>query len=472
MYGLNDPLLEATRAIVLAALLVYLVVYGRRLRFFSHSGSHWIVAGFSLLLFATLIDITDEIPGLERYVVIGATDVQTYIETFCGYLPGFLALFIGFVKFVPSLARLAQLSRDLAASEARFRLVFAASPDPLLIARVDGPVLDVNRVFEAETGIRREEALGKTPAEIALWVDPAAGEAFLQRLRQEGAVVNREAQLRAADGEVRSCLVSAQLIELDGIDCMLLASRDITRQKEAEGVLLEMDRMKSEFISTAAHELRTPLTTILGYAELLSVEDGDDQFPAEKRAEFFGEIAHKGEKLCAIIDEMLDIGRIESGQKIPLDRQPQSSGDLIGKAVRQFELLSPRHTFAIESPGGEFPLVNCDARRISQVLENLLSNAVKYSPQGGTIVLRSESIDGHWVVSVIDHGIGMSPEQAARIFDKFYRADASHTAISGLGLGMSIVLQIVELHHGRIWVESEPGQGTTVSFSLPLNVEN
>lgn len=469
MYGLNDPLLEGTRAVALTALLVYLLVYGRRLRFFKHPGSRWMVAGFAFLLFATLLDISDEFPGLERYVVIGATAVESFLETFCGYLPGFVALFIGFVKIIPSIARLEQVSRELAESEARFRQVFAAGPDPLVLARADdNAILDVNRAFETETGIPRAKALGKTLADFKLWDDPAAGEAFRDTLRQEGMVLNREVRLRTPDGELRICLVSAQQIELDGTACVLLASRDIARQKQAEHVLLEMDRMKSEFISTAAHELRTPLATILGYTELLSTPDKFGQFPPEKRTEFLAEIYQKGEKLSAIIDEMLDIGRIESGHPITLDRQPHPPGEVLGKVIRHFELQCPRHEFALDWCGEQPPRVRCDLTRINQVLENLLTNAVKYSPQGGTIVIRSEVAGTDWVVSVIDQGIGMTPEQAERIFDKFYRADSSNTAIGGLGLGMSIARQIVELHRGRIWVKSEEGKGTTASFSLPL----
>jgi signal transduction histidine kinase len=117
----------------------------------------------------------------------------------------------------------------------------------------------------------------------------------------------------------------------------------------------------------------------------------------------------------------------------------------------------------------ETPVDLClDPGKIHEVLENLLSNAVKFSPAGGSIRVSGKRLDGEYEVTVEDEGIGMTPEEVVRIFDKFYRADASNTAISGLGLGMSIVRNIVEAHGGRIWIESEPGRGTRVHFTLPL----
>ena len=126
-----------------------------------------------------------------------------------------------------------------------------------------------------------------------------------------------------------------------------------------------------------------------------------------------------------------------------------------------------RHAFRLEFPP-EPIILFIDPGKIGQVLENLLSNAVKFSPAGGIIRVSGYRTDGEYEVTVADEGIGMEPEQAARIFDKFYRADASNTAVSGLGLGMSMVKSIVETHGGRIWVESRPGRGTEVHFTLPV----
>lgn len=594
MYGLNDLYLEGFRAVVLAALLFYLILYARRTRCATLPGARLIVAGFFLLFLATLIDITDEIPGLERYVVIGATEVQAYVETLFGYVAAFIVLFAGFVRIIPSIGRLEEVSKELLESEekfrsafetipdvvsitrlrdglvvdlnpaveelvgmprehfvgrsslemktwanpadrermvqsvlahgsvrnmeaqmsagegqfrdclvsarlmqyrdephilavfkdvterkrvmkalqeseARFRMIFEASPDPLIIARIDGGgIVEVNRAFVAQTGIPAEEVRGRNSLELNLWRDPSLRAEFLERIMTDGFVHNLEAEFRMKDGELRSGLTSAQVVELSGEHCILIDIRDITRQKQAEKVLLEMDRMKSEFISTAAHELRTPLATMLGYAELLRAPDTFGGFSSEQREEFLAEIYQKGESLSRIIDEMLDISRIESGRPIALDLQSHEPRAWLAKVTRRFELQGRKHDFALDFDGLQPEVLTCDLHRMTQVLENLLSNAVKYSPHGGTITVRSWIDQNDYVVSVADQGIGMTSEQVSRVFDKFYRADSSNTAIGGLGLGMSIARQIVETHGGRIWVESETGKGTTASFSLPL----
>jgi signal transduction histidine kinase len=226
----------------------------------------------------------------------------------------------------------------------------------------------------------------------------------------------------------------------------------------------EMDRLKSEFIATAAHELRTPLTVIIGYAELLGQQE--EEFSAEQQKEFTKAILDRAEALSEIVDDLLDLSRIEAGRLISLNRRPCPLAPLITQLVDHYQQTSPRHRFEkqVSLPG---PVATADPAKISQVLENLLSNAVKYSPSGGRISITLDTPEDQCLISVADEGIGMTTEQTQRIFDKFYRADVSDSAVGGLGLGMAITKAIVEGHDGRIWVESTPGQGTKVSFTLP-----
>jgi PAS domain S-box-containing protein len=362
--------------------------------------------------------------------------------------------------------------RALGEREAQFRLIFEASPDPLIIATAHGGIIQVNRAFVTNSGISAEEATGKTGHELDLWADPEQRSEFIQRLQQDGEVIGMEAQFRKKNGEIRTGLTSARMITIGGEPCMLIGIRDITVQKRSEQAMVEMDRMKSEFISTAAHELRTPLATILGYTELLLTPNDFGGFSADHQTEFLEEIYLKGEMLSKIIDEMLDISRIEGGHSIPLDLQPHEPNAMLAKILRRFERQSPKHSWRLDLSGAQPAALKCDLHRMTQVLENLLSNAVKYSPSGGTITVKGEIIADEYVISVIDQGIGMSREQMMRIFDKFYRADSSNTAIGGLGLGMSIARQIVENHGGRIWLESELGSGTTIYCALPITAVN
>lgn len=238
---------------------------------------------------------------------------------------------------------------------------------------------------------------------------------------------------------------------------------DVTRERE-------VDRMKTEFISTASHELRTPLTSIQGFSEILLLREG---FSRDDQKKYLGYIHHQAEAMSRIVNDLLNISLIESGQSIGLDKTGGNISDLVLPVVASFEELSPQHRFDVVL-ASEPSMWVVDREKIEQVLKNLISNAIKYAPDGGPIRLRGQ---GHYdaqssmrfyQISVEDQGIGMSPDQVERMFDKFYRANASNTAIAGIGLGMAIVKNIVEAHGGRIWVDSRLGAGTTVSFAIPV----
>jgi PAS domain S-box-containing protein len=359
--------------------------------------------------------------------------------------------------------------KALRESEVRFRQIFDTNPDPVILAKLGGgAIIDVNKAFEALAGISRLEALGHNSLELGLWADKEMREPFLAQLKREGELNNFEADFRIKSGHIRTGLVSARLLSVNDEDAILIVIRDITSEKEAERAMVEMDRMKSEFISTAAHELSTPLSAMMGYTEFLISPEEFGGFTEGQKQDFLNEVYDRGEALNRIIDDLLDISRIESGQAVTLELQKTELADLLGKTVEFFRANEADNTFRLEIPDKPIkPEILIDRHRIIQVLENLLSNAVKYSKKGKEIVLKGQESDEGWVVQVTDQGIGMSPEQLDRVFDKFYRADASNTAIGGLGLGMSIARQIVQTHGGNIQIESIEGEGTTVTVHLP-----
>jgi signal transduction histidine kinase len=225
--------------------------------------------------------------------------------------------------------------------------------------------------------------------------------------------------------------------------------------------------MKNEFISTAAHELRTPLTSVTGYAQLLL---SDKEFDAQQQAEYLSIINEKAAVLEQIINDLLSISRVESGQMLSLQKDRHDIVAVLDKFISQYQKGCKTHLFETDFPGKPVELM-VDVGKFVQVMENLLVNAVKFSSKGSIIQLGCEMSTRELQLSVKDRGCGMTAEQAKRVFDKFYRVDSSNTAKAGLGLGMSIAKNIVEGHGGRIWVESELGQGTTVSFTLPLGQE-
>lgn len=228
----------------------------------------------------------------------------------------------------------------------------------------------------------------------------------------------------------------------------------------------EIDRMKTEFISTAAHEFRTPLTSILGFSEILLMRDDLKEKESKK---FLGYIYKQSVKLAQIVADLLDIARIESGKGFSINKQRCLVREIFFNVIPYFEKHTLKHEFVTDLP--EKPVVFfADVNLMEQVLKNLLSNAIKYSPDGGKIKVSAREDSDFIVISVEDHGIGMTPEQSARIFEKFYRANSSDSAPEGTGLGMTIVKYIVEMHGGKIWLESSCGEGTKIFFTVPLKL--
>ena len=247
---------------------------------------------------------------------------------------------------------------------------------------------------------------------------------------------------------------------------ILSVGQEVTEQKRAEQARLLLDQAKDEFISTAAHELRTPLTSIIGYADLLR-DTSSERFQPEQRLEFLGEICEKGHRLARIIEDLLDLSRIQQGNPLPLHRRPENLHALIEHALAHQALISPHHRFRYTPNGGTDCVIPLDHDRIIQVLENLLSNACKYSPVDSEITVSLDRQAHQLRFCVADQGSGMTPEQVAHAFEPFYRADSSNTGVGGLGLGLSIVQRVIVAHGGQIWIESQPEAGTRILCTLP-----
>lgn len=233
--------------------------------------------------------------------------------------------------------------------------------------------------------------------------------------------------------------------------------RDVTHETE-------VDRMKTEFLSTAAHELRTPMASIMGFAELLMLKE----FAPERTRDMLGTIHRQAKRLTVLINELLDLARIEARAGKDFNLRISPLAPVIHEAVNAFSNDFDQGRIQLQLPE-QLPELRIDTAKLQQALINLLSNAYKYSPQGGAIEVGIETRerDGHPEIGVRvrDHGIGMTEEQCGRVFERFYRADPSGN-IPGTGLGMSLVKEVVEAMGGGVSLHSEPGRGTTVILWL------
>ncbi len=237
------------------------------------------------------------------------------------------------------------------------------------------------------------------------------------------------------------------------------AIRDVTE-------FARVDQMKTEFVSTVSHELRTPLTSIKGYVDL--VVDGEAGEINETQRGFLGIVQSNTDRLVGLINDLLDISRIEAGglqlniTTVPLDQVIREVAVSLHNQIEEKEL-------SLELALPQEPIqVRADRARITQVLTNLLSNAYKFTPEGGKISVSAKVTDSQVQVEVADTGTGISAQNQKRLFTKFFRVDSSTTQeVGGSGLGLTITKSIVEMHGGKIWVESEIGKGSTFSFTLP-----
>jgi len=358
-------------------------------------------------------------------------------------------------------------------SEALFRYTFEANPDPVIITKIsDGSIIDVNNAFELATGVLKRDVLGRNSEQLELWCNIELRQTFLEKLRIYGEVTNFEADFKIHGGQIKTGLLSARIIQVKKEPCMLLVTRDNTKEKATKQALVEENQTKNDFISTTAHELKTPLTAILGFSELLLDPLSSQSLSEEQKGEFLHQIYERGEDLHQLIKDLLDISRIDSGLGSPMNLQEADLTVLLKKAFNYYKIHEPDYSFELILPQEPCDsILNIDSKRICQILDNLISNAVKYSPKESNIVLKGEQTPDGGKISVKDHGIGMSQDQSSKIFDKFYRANPSNSKVEGLGLGMSIVKQIVEDHKGTIYIESTLGTGTTISINLPHNKE-
>jgi signal transduction histidine kinase/putative methionine-R-sulfoxide reductase with GAF domain len=393
-------------------------------------------------------------------------------------------------------------------TSAQLGQVFSSLPTGLALLDLNGRVLQANPAWASVWGLSDDTPPAGTfhiPLDLVEALLPRLSDPFkltefctaIQRVPGEA----KELSLRLLNPTRELQLLSAPTRDsLGQLTGRLWAVSDVTRERE-------VDRLKNEFVSVVSHELRTPLTSILGYSELLLARE----FDRDERRQFVQTVYDQAMHLSQLVEDLLNASRIEAGQ-VKLNRwviaMQQVVAELTKQLNGQFGDEPDRHRLLIDLRD-PLPPIYADRDKVRQILLNLLSNAVKYSPAGGQIALDAaegrrlprdgdtapprergstptynlalpagapfgtlpaDHPPGRWiVVSVRDQGMGIGPEDLPHIFQRFFRVDNTNTRrIGGTGLGLSITKALVELHGGRIWVQSEVGRGSTFSFTLPI----
>ena len=364
----------------------------------------------------------------------------------------------------------AQRTKELDDRNRQLDAVFALSPDGVVSFDSGGRVNLVSPSFLLLMGVSRDRLLGLDEREFTAMVLRRCGDGA--RFPELAALRNARRRADAgSDGPIsewpifemtrpRHRVIEVALEEAtDGDVSQVLYFRDVTH-------VTEVERMKSDFLTTAAHELRTPMTSIYGYASLMRTRHMD----AERRGDMLDTIARQSEVMITMINELIDLSAIESRRGQDFEMERRSAHEVVAAALDRFNVPHGREVPVLPDCVRPTP-IDADRAKLQQALHNVLSNAFKYSPRGGPVLLSwhfGESAGRRLIgLAVRDHGIGMTAEQLKRVGERFYRADTSGN-IPGTGLGMTIAREILELHEGSLQVESTPGEGTTVTLWLPL----
>ncbi|WP_406662039.1 ATP-binding protein [Methanolobus sp. ZRKC3] len=354
----SDIVLESIRSIILLIIIIYMWNVGKNRR--ELLGSGWVLffSGFLLLLFGSIIDITDNFESLGRFIVIGDTEVEAFLEKMIGFLGGFLLIAIGLIKWIPDITAVGELEKEIA---------------------------------------ERKEA------EVAL--------------------------------------VRAKIL--------------------AEGA----NRTKSEFLTNMSHELRTPLNSVIGFSQLLEDESFGDL--NEKQVRYVSNIQKSGRHLLNLINNILDISKIETGEMTLYPEHIRVS-ECFNEIVMLMEPMANKKYIDLISNVEPVDMgIYADRMMIKEILYNLLSNALKFTPVKGNVWINAKYVNEKLQISVSDTGIGIPRNELKTIFEPFKQVDSSISReYGGTGLGLALVKQYVEMHNGQIQVESEVGGGSTFTFTI------
>lgn len=360
----------------------------------------------------------------------------------------------------------------LAKSEAKFRALVQNSSDVIRVINTDGTVTYASPSSRNVLGYYPAELEGTNafdfvhPDDFYNAITP-----FKATVTHPGKTQVSEYRFRHQDGSWRYLESKSNFSRTDkSLDGIVVNSRDITERKQAQEDIIralkkerELNELKNRFVSMVSHETRNPLNTISVITQLLERES--DKLTSEKKQEFFQRIKASIKKLTDLLEDVLEIGRAESG-KLKFNPAPLELEKFCRELVGEVQLGTRNHKIVFVTQD-QSTTANVDEKLLQQILTNLLSNAIKYSHPDGTVYLNLAYQDGEAVFQIKDKGIGIPKEDQERVFESFHRA-SNVNKIPGTGLGLAIVKKCVELHDGRIAVASEVGMGTTFTVKLPI----
>lgn len=365
-------------------------------------------------------------------------------------------------------AQVAQRTEQLAAEKELLAVTLSSMSDGVIAVDAQKHIILFNKVAEELTGWSFEDVQTKMVDEILRIIDEKSKKTVKSPI--DGALHSGSIKsgtdrdvLVAKDGSMCPISTTASPIRKeDGtIIGVVMILRDVARERE-------IDRMKTNFVSSVSHELRTPLTAIKAYAETML---RNPNMPEQTMREFLTIIDEESDILKNLIESLLEISRIESGA-VKFSREPVDISAVINQVLLGLQHLADKKNIQLKTDiGGELGQLQGDEGKIQSMVMNLVNNAIKFTPEDGEVSISVRREGQELIILVSDTGMGIPKEALPKIFDRFYRVHQSCKGIPGTGLGLAIVKEIVNMHKGRIEVESKVGQGTTFTIFLPLNTQ-
>jgi len=331
-------------------------------------------------------------------------------------------------------------------------------------------IVFANPSLERMLGYEPGELVGRRAVDVMLPEDltpaeEAEREEARRCLQKQGNCVYEGRRVRR-DGETIWCRTTTTTFEHPRYGSVWVAvQQDVTEERRVRRAAAELERAKSEFLSSISHELRTPLTSILGYAALLR----EDTEGMPEVADHIDVIERNARRQLRLVEDLLSIARIQAGE-FEVHRCPVDLAEVVRLGVEGMRPAADEAGLRLESEC-EPPVRVCgDADRLDQVLANLLSNAIKFTPPGGRVTVRLSTTSGEAILTVTDTGPGIQPQERARLFDRLFRGDdVTRLQVSGAGLGLAIARSIIEAHDGTIEARADPEcGGATFELTLPL----
>ncbi|REC42087.1 hybrid sensor histidine kinase/response regulator [Chryseobacterium sp. 5_R23647] len=353
--------------------------------------------------------------------------------------------------------------------QAMLASIVAASDDAIISKTLQGIITSWNPAAERLFGFTEEEAIAK---HISLIIpdDRLDEETYIIGEVSRGVKVDHFQTIRKTkDGKLvpLSLTVSPVIDESGKIIGASKIARDISAEQAAQQEtarlyehLKVLNAKKDDFIALASHELKTPLTSMSAYLQILARLETDS-----KNKTFVDKLQHQLKKLCALVDDLLDVSKIEAG-KLHFSKDDFDLREVIEEAIDMIIHANPGYSITFENIISKY-IITGDSHRIEQVIINLLTNAIRYSPDSNRLKVYLIEEDNQIKVGVEDYGIGIAQEKLQNIFSRYYRVDASNGKVSGLGIGLYICQEIVSRHNGKIWAESTLDEGSTFWFTLP-----